>query len=264
MLLRIIKTTWLLTFFTIITVYYFIVMGFDRLRFVLRGKPYSTDAAHTVAAKWGRALLRGIPGWDVDIQGEDNLPKEKTPFVIVANHESGTDILAIYFLGIQFRWLSKHSVFDVPMVGSAMRAAGYVPVVRGDKSSHAKALRMSETILKEGTPMLYFPEGTRSTSGRPKEFKTGAFRLAQKCGLPVLPIVLHGSGKLLKKKTICPNSATIKISILPFMTSLPDESPSEFTHRVREKMLICHDQISMNGKDNSKPQSSSEELLNSV
>ena len=246
-----------------ITVYYFIVMGFERLWFFLRRKPYSNDAAHHVAARWGRALLRGIPGWDVEIQGEENLPAEKTPFVIVANHESGTDILAIYFLGIQFRWLSKHTVFDIPMVGSAMRAAGYVPIVRGDKSSHAKALKMSEDILKAGTPMLYFPEGTRSTSGRPKEFKTGAFRLAQKCGLPVLPIVLHGSGKLLKKKTICPNSATIKISILPFISPLPEESPSEFAQRVREKMLICHDEISMNGK-HSNPQSSSEELFNSI
>ena len=264
MFMRFIKTSWLLTFFALITVYYFIVMGFDRLRFLLKGEAYSNDAAHSVAAKWGRALLKGIPGWGVEIQGEENLPAEKTPFVIVANHESGTDILAIYFLGIQFRWLSKHTVFDVPLVGSAMRAAGYVPIVRGDKSSHAKALRMSESILRDGTPMLYFPEGTRSTSGRPKEFKTGAFRLAQKCGLPVLPIVLHGSGKLLKKKTICPNSATIKISILPFMNSIPDESPSEFAQRVREKMLICHDQITMNEKNRSKPQGSSEELLNSI
>lgn len=263
MFLRLIKTGWLLIFFAIITVYYFVVMGLDRLRFWLKGQPYSNDAAHIVAAKWGRAFLKGIPGWSVEIQGEENLPNEKTPFVIVANHESGTDILAIYFLGIQFRWLSKHTVFGIPMVGNAMNAAGYVPIVRGDKSSHAKALKMSENILKAGTPMLYFPEGTRSTTGRPKEFKTGAFRLAQKCGLPVLPIVLYGSGKLLKKNTICPNSATIKISILPMMNSFPDESPSEFTQRVREKMLNCHDQISVNRKD-SKPQSESGEVLNSI
>ncbi|MFK7824944.1 MAG: lysophospholipid acyltransferase family protein [Oligoflexales bacterium] len=263
MFLRIIKTAWLLIFFAVSTVYYFVVMGFERLLFIIRGEPYSNDAAHSVASRWGRSLLKGIPGWDVEIQGEDNLPAEKTPFVIVANHESGTDILAIYFLGIQFRWLSKQTVFDVPLVGTAMKAAGYVPIVRGDKSSHAKALKMSEDIVKAGTPMLYFPEGTRSTSGRPKDFKSGAFRLAQKCGVPVLPVVLHGSGKLLKKKTICPNSATIKISILPFMNSFPDESSSEFAQRVREKMLICHDQISTNGKD-SKPQSSSEGLFNSI
>jgi len=206
----------------------------------LRGRVVPQKAVHDIATRWGRSILNGVPGWKVEIEGKENLPSEETPYVLVANHESATDILAIYFLGIQFRWLSKDSMFRLPLIGTAMRWAGYVSIKRGQRDSHLEALRISEEYVKSGIPMLYFPEGTRSVLGRPGEFKTGAFRLAQSCNAPVLPVVLYGAGKLLRKRSISPNPATVKVCILPLMESFPEEAPQEFTNRVQRKISLVH------------------------
>ena len=138
------------------------------------------------------------PGWSMQLIGNELLPPEGTPCVIVANHESATDILALYYLRRQFRWLSKEENFKFPLIGWGMRSAGYIPLKRGNKSSR-RALKLCKENLRRQIPVLFFPEGTRSTLGYPKTFKPGAFKISQEMNLPVLPIVLKGAGKLLNK-----------------------------------------------------------------
>ena len=207
------------------------------------GRKISEQEAHHIATLWGQALLKSVPGWKIQVEGLQNIPEEGRPYVIVANHESSTDILAIYFLGLQFRWLSKDSMFRIPVVGLAMRWAGYVSINRGDKGSHQKALQKSAEHVRNGVPMLYFPEGTRSVRGAPGDFKTGAFRLAQSCGAPVLPVVLHGAGHLLKRRSLCPSPATVRIRVLPLVYQKDGESVQAFTLRVREKICGEHKQL---------------------
>ena len=145
-------------------------------------------------------MFKSIPIWSLKIDGHKNIPQAGQSYIIVANHESATDILAIYQLGIQFRWLLKDSIFRLPLLNKALKWADYVPIQRGDKDSHQKALKHCQEHLKNRTPVLFFPEGTRSTTGSPKAFKTGAFHLAKQSNVPVLPIVLCGAGNLLQKK----------------------------------------------------------------
>ena len=247
--MRIIKSLWFLTVFTFVTGYYYSFILIHKFLGLFTRKKFPEDSAHMLAVKWGQSFLKGIPGWNIDLTGEENIPRDGA-FVIVANHESGTDILAIYFLGIQFRWLSKKTVFNIPMVGGAMKACGYVPIIRGDKSSQAEAIQKSEDILRAGTPMLFFPEGTRSTKGTPGDFKTGAFRLAQKCGVPVLPVVLQGAGNLLKKKSICPMPATVNLKVLPLMHSKAGEDGRAFADRVRSEIVKSHKKILSSLKKN--------------
>lgn len=223
-----------------VTLYYFMQLLIFRSLARLREQVSLADTTHLLATKWGQAFFNLTPGWNIVVSGREHLPAPGKPYVIVANHESGTDILAIYFLGIPFRWLAKDSVFKLPLIGQAMRWADYVPIVRGSKDSHIQALATSEKHLRAGTSMLFFPEGTRSTLGYPKEFKTGAFRLALKCGLPVLPIVLQGAGNLLKKKSLCPEPATMQVQILAPVSALAGEGPQEFTTRVRALIVSAH------------------------
>lgn len=246
MIIKLLKSIGFLLFFFSITFYFFLIMWSERLYYYFKRIPYTSELAHSLATRWGQSFLNLMPGWTLVVEGKEHLPKQKKPYVIVANHESGTDILAIYFLGIQFRWLSKDSIFKIPMIGQAMKLSGYVPIIRGDKDSHTKAMKISKRVVQSGIPMLFFPEGTRSTTGSLKAFKSGAFRLANKCNAPVLPIVLHGAGTLLKKKSLAPNVATVRVKILPLMHQTADESAGDFCSRVREKMILAHYEISNN------------------
>jgi 1-acyl-sn-glycerol-3-phosphate acyltransferase len=190
------------------------------------------DRIHSIATDWGHRMVALIPGWEISIVGNEYLPESDKPMVIVANHQSATDIFAMYFLRIQFRWLAKDSLFRFPIFGSAMKAAGYIPITRGSRKSHHDALEESAKRVRSGYSMLFFPEGTRSITGEPKEFKIGAFKVAAECGVPILPVVLHGAGNLLKKGTLCPNPSHLKIKILPSTTIGEKETIADFAHRV--------------------------------
>ena len=161
--------------------------------------------------------------------------------VIVANHESMSDIWAMYYLGVQFRWLSKAEVFRMPVVGHVMKYADYVPVERGNKNSHLNAMKLSADRLDEGLCMFFFPEGTRSKDGKIKDFKNGAFRLARDTNTAVLPIAIHGAGDLMRKGSLVPNPAHVKVKILPPIPG-PDESTDlgAYASNVREKIISAH------------------------
>ena len=188
---------------------------------------------HRIAGIWGRTIFRLIPGWKITIKGEQNLPKADQPTVMVANHESMADIAAMYFLKVQFRWLSKEEVFRYPVIGHAMRIAGYVPVRRGDRNSHAQAMDESANRIRLGLSMFFFPEGTRSETGELRPFKVGAFKLARDTGVPILPIALHGAGQLLRKGTLIPHRAEVKVAILPMVTDDGTLELEEFAAKVR-------------------------------
>lgn len=205
----------------------------------LRGLPPYQAVGHSIGIFWGRAIFACTPGWSARIQGKENIP-HKGAFVLVSNHESMVDIFAIYVLGIQFRWLGKESMFRIPLLGTAMRHNGYISIRRGDKESHRHALDQSAAHLRAGTSMLFFPEGTRSTTGQIGAFKIGAFKMAKETNVPILPIVLKGAGKLLKKRSLFPQTATLEIQILPAMTSPEAESIQDFSDRVRNAMVAVH------------------------
>jgi len=201
---------------------------------------------HRIASVWGRSIIKMMPGWNVEISGQENLPKDYEAAVIVANHESMSDIWATYYLGIQFRWLSKDSVFKIPMIGHAMRWSGYIPIARGNKSSHIDAMRQSADRIRKGIPMFFFPEGTRSVDGKVKEFKIGAFKLAQDTQTAILPIAIHGAGDLMRKGSSHPSSkATVRLKILPQIPP-PEQSDNDlerYAQKVREKIITAHNTI---------------------
>ncbi|MEE2789137.1 MAG: lysophospholipid acyltransferase family protein [Myxococcota bacterium] len=141
--------------------------------------------------------------------------------VIVANHLSSLDILILgAYLRKDFRWLAKASLFKVPFTGWFLRAAGHIPVHRNDQSNEARDALNSHVhrVVQEGASLLFFPEGTRSETGRLKPFKLGAFVSAIREELPVLPIVIRGTHEMMKKNAadlaIDPNRAC-SVTCLP-------------------------------------------------
>jgi 1-acyl-sn-glycerol-3-phosphate acyltransferase len=166
---------------------------------------------HAIAIFWAKTIVALNPWWKFHVKGGENFPPLDKPVVFVANHNSQTDILAIYLLGRRFRWLSKESVFRVPFMGWAMKLIGYVGVRRGDKESQLKCMEESGVHLKNGVSIVFFPEGTRSRNGTLGVFKSGAFRLAKEANVDVVPLTLIG--------TAFPHVTDVTIVVHPVLPS---------------------------------------------
>ncbi|MFK7871659.1 MAG: lysophospholipid acyltransferase family protein [Oligoflexales bacterium] len=223
-----------------VTALHFLSLLYQKTIVLFSRDPNAEDRIHDVCCSWARTVFQWSPWWDLDLDGQENLPRDDEPRVVVVNHESATDIFTLYWLGLQFRWLAKASVFRIPIIGTAMRWAGYIPVHRGRKTSRKEAMSRSADVLKKGRCMAFFPEGTRSTTGEFRPFKPGAFRLSVSENVEILPVVLRGAGDLLKKGSIVPQRAVISMSVLPPMKAAEGESIEDFTERVRNKMIDVH------------------------
>jgi len=162
----------------------------------------------------GLALIRLSPLWTIKIEGRENYDHGQT-YVMVSNHQSMLDIPVIHCLNFSFLWVSKIENFKVPILGLSMKMAGYIAIERGNKESVVKMMQESEDALKSGHSLFLFPEGTRSKDKNIKRFKTGSFRLALNTGLPVLPVLIDGTGQVLPKKGIVFSSGhNLRVKVL--------------------------------------------------
>ena len=165
------------------------------------------------------AVLAGSinPFWTFRILGAEGVDPE-APHVFVANHSSFTDVFLLARLPWEMKWLSKKSIFRVPLLGWLLRIAGDVPIVRGDKESAREASARMRRILESGVSVVLFPEGTRSADGSLGEFRDGAFRLAIEAGADVVPIAILGAARSLPKRSVVFRPTTAVAHVLP---SLP-------------------------------------------
>lgn len=147
----------------------------------------------------GRAVARVNP-WRIQISGRENV-KANHVYVIVSNHQSMADIPVIAHLRLDTKWLAKAELFRLPVVGWMLRMAGDVPVERSDRHKSAKAMLQCARYLRQHCSVVFFPEGTRSPDGRVLPFNDGPFQLAIRERVPILPLVVEGSGSALSKSS---------------------------------------------------------------
>lgn len=156
---------------------------------------------HLYSSVWASLYLWIMPNWSVSVEGRQRIRKGGT-FLVVSNHRSLLDILVAYRLFFHFKWVSKAEVFRLPFIGWNMLLNNYIPIKRGDGESVARMMKKCEKKLLDGSSVYFFPEGTRSKSSMLKKFKPGAFILAKKLKLPVLPIAISGTANALPKHSL--------------------------------------------------------------
>jgi 1-acyl-sn-glycerol-3-phosphate acyltransferase len=145
----------------------------------------------------------------VEIEGIENLNLHG-PQILVANHSGLHDILSLAaYLPIQFRWIAKKSLFGVPFMGWHMRRSGYIPIDRENPREAAKSIIEAADEIRNGTNAIAFPEGTRSRTGSLGTFHSGAFSLALRTGVPLVPVSLDGSYRVIVPKTLRVSPGTI-------------------------------------------------------
>ena len=168
---------------------------------------------HHCTRWWGQAIFRATPGVKVKVIKNFKGYNDLGPVVFVSNHTSNFDVFTVCFLDANFRWLSKDTLFKLPIIGWAMRIVGYVPVVRKSAMSRSKCLQNSKNHLISGVSMFFFPEGTRSRNGELGKFKLGAFRLAKEMSLPIVPVTIQGACEVCPSGSFKVNSGTILLTI---------------------------------------------------
>ncbi len=156
---------------------------------------------HLFTCFWASIYTWMLPAWRIRIEGRENVRKDAA-YMVVSNHQSQLDILVAFRLFFHFKWVSKIEMFRFPLIGWNMILNRYVKLKRGDKESVARMLMECEDHLDEGSSIFMFPEGTRSADGVIKAFKPGAFQLAHKKKVPILPVVISGTNKALPKYSI--------------------------------------------------------------
>ena len=147
----------------------------------------------------GRVLARVNP-CRIRISGGENLNANEV-YVIVSNHQSMADIPVIAHLKLDTKWLAKAELFRLPVVGWMLRMAGDVPIERSDPRKGAKAMLQCARYLRQRCSVVFFPEGTRSLDTHVLPFNTGPFQLAIREQIPILPLVVEGSGAALPRNS---------------------------------------------------------------
>jgi 1-acyl-sn-glycerol-3-phosphate acyltransferase len=162
--------------------------------------PFDRDrrAQHYYSCFWAQIFFYANPMWRCRVEGRHRIP-HRGAAVLVSNHESLGDILVCFGLYRPFKWVSKASVFKVPLIGWNMWFNRYIPLVRRNRASVVAMMESCRTWLARDVPVLFFPEGTRSPDGEVKAFKDGAFQLALEVGCPVYPMVITGTANILPK-----------------------------------------------------------------
>jgi 1-acyl-sn-glycerol-3-phosphate acyltransferase len=138
----------------------------------------------------------------------------RRPYIAVSNHESLADIFLISHLPWEMKWLSKDSIFKLPIMGWLMRMAGDISVTRSNRSSRAEAIEQCRDRLRRNVSVMIFPEGTRSKTAELLPFKDGAFRLAIEMGLPILPMAVAGTRSAVQKGSLSFGRARAEVRVL--------------------------------------------------
>jgi 1-acyl-sn-glycerol-3-phosphate acyltransferase len=150
--------------------------------------------------KLGNALLWVNPAWQLHISGE-TITNPRNPYMVVSNHQSLADIPLISNLPWEMKWMGKVSLFKIPVIGWMMHLSGDISVERKNPRSGAQALIKAQRYLEKKCSVIIFPEGTRTLDGRVRPFSDGAFHLAIRAKVPVLPLALDGSRDCIPKNS---------------------------------------------------------------
>lgn len=201
---------------------------------------YPFDRSRRMVHELSRILVRiffFIPlRWRQKVEGRELVDRKKR-YVIVLNHNTVIDIPTLYYIPLNFRWVSKREVFRVPFFGQYLVLHGDICIDRGRAAEALEQMvREGRKWISRGASIAVFPEGTRSKDGEIHRFKAGAFTLAREAGVEILPVVLDGTRTLIKKNLLFNWGNRITIRVLP-----PVPAERVATAEPHELMAEVHD-----------------------
>ena len=191
---------------------------------------------HACSRIWAKMIL-----WTarvkVRVYGLEHV-RSGIPYVLCVNHQSHMDTpIVLAALPFQFRFTPKKQLFRYPFLGWHLRRSGHVPIDRENPRAAVRALRQAASSIRNGSPVVIFPEGGTSRDGSIKPFKGGGFMLAAQAHAHVVPVTIRGSRPVLVPKTYHVKSGSVEV-IIGTPISSEGESASDLAKRVREEIVL--------------------------
>ena len=192
--------------------------------------------AWKVAHRWGNLVIRWA-GVKVDRVGMKELPQNEA-LLIVSNHQGAFDIpILLAGLNIPLGFVAKQELGGIPMISWWMRLSGCIFLDRENHRVQIQQIREIVDNLKEGHSMVIFPEGTRSGEAKMGEFSKGSVNIALKASVPILPVSLKESYRLMgTDKRIRGGEVRLTVHELIDPSILNKEEQAELHTRVRDQI----------------------------
>jgi len=208
---------------------------FEANRLLKTGKIKERDKlVAEVAAKWARDLLK-LAGARVKVTGAENVPTDRT-VLFVGNHQGNFDIpILLGYIDKPKAFVAKIELLKLPMIRTWMKHMNCVFMDRNDMRQSLKVMNEATEYLRQGYSTVIFPEGTRSKGEAMGEFKPGSLRIAVKAGVPIVPVTIKGSYRLMESNGYLIKPADVEVIIsAPIETSgLTKEQINELNDEVR-------------------------------
>ncbi|MBU2903722.1 MMPL family transporter [Arenibacter algicola] len=188
---------------------------------------------HRTISKFMKSVLYTNPFVSkkiINTSGEDF----NKPAIIIANHTSFLDILAVGMLYPKIIYLVNDWVYKSPIFGKAVQLAGFYPVSEGIDNG----LEHLRNKVAQGYSLMAFPEGTRSRTNKIRRFHKGAFYLAEKFNMDIVPVLIHGNSEVLPKGSFVIKNGSITVKILDRIS--PEQLDYGKTYRERNKKIAAH------------------------
>lgn len=169
------------------------------------------NRTHRCLTYWAKTNLT-LAGLRVKIEGLESLDPQQT-YIFMPNHASFLDILlAFAYIPYNFRVITKEEIFRLPLMGWALKRSRQIPMNRTNPRKGLASLKQALKLLEKGISIVVFPEGTRTSDGRPGEFKATLFILPIRSGIHVIPVRIDGTFDALKRGSILLNPVPLKIT----------------------------------------------------
>ena len=205
------------------------------------GIPY-TLASGDVSAMYRAAMwviAAGLRAAEIEVRvsGRENVPLGRS-CIFMCNHVSNLDPPAVLpVLPGRAVVLLKRELMRIPLLGTAMRLGGYIPVDRArSRDAAQRSVAAAAKALDSGLHILVFPEGTRARDGRLGVFKKGPFFLAQSTGAPVVPVAIVGTQRLLARDSVWLRPGAVEVRLLPVIDPAAFTSREELVRAVRTSL----------------------------
>ncbi|MEO8909240.1 MAG: lysophospholipid acyltransferase family protein [Gemmatimonadaceae bacterium] len=190
------------------------------------------------APRWWSAAVLWAAGVKVRVHGLEHAARGEI-YIFASNHVSWFDVPALAGALPRYKFVAKAELFKVPIFGKAMRAAGMVEIQRENRKAAFGAYEVAAERIRHGNSVVVFPEGTRGLEYPLRPFKKGPFVLAIAAGVPIVPIIIHGTIEILGKGSLWAHPGTIDVHLLePVITESVDYDHREaLMQTVRTRMV---------------------------
>jgi 1-acyl-sn-glycerol-3-phosphate acyltransferase len=191
-----------------------------------------------VPRTWSRAMLRAA-GVRIRVHGADRIGDGRVAQVFASNHVSWFDVFALAGTLPRYSFVAKAEILRIPIFGAGARAVGTVPIERDNRKAAFASYEAAARIIRGGRAVVVFPEGTRGRTYAVRPFKKGPFVLAITAGVPIIPVVMHGTLEIMPKGSWWIRSGVIDIHVLESVPTagLTYEDRDEVSTAVHARMV---------------------------